>query len=137
MRKIVIEKVAQDEMFSFEFVGYMIQQYFPNENLCRKGLTYLLDWGFTNIAFDNYKPILDEPQPNNRLKKEDIESFRDFYIRKLYSSFSKREGNYLLYWGKNNANNNLLNVDVTSKGFGPNDNFKDDSPTVLDKIYNF
>lgn len=39
--------------------------------------------------------------------------------------------------GRNKAVNTPNTIDVTSKAFGPNDNFKDDSPSELDDIFKF
>lgn len=131
------EAIAEDFMYEYQFVGHLVLHEYENTSINRNGRSRLLDWAYVNIAKGYEQPISEKPKPSNILRQEDIDTFEKFYIEELYPAYASRNKNYLLYYGEDNAHNGLRLIDVTSKAFGANDNFKNGSKSDLDKIYTF
>ncbi|QQR97521.1 MAG: hypothetical protein IPK18_11765 [Sphingobacteriales bacterium] len=132
------EAIAEDFMYEYQFVEYMVIHEYKNDNklMYRNRISHLLDWAYINIAKGYSTPVSDKPKPNNILTENDIKTFEEFYINVLFPAHYNRNKNYLLYYGKDNAHNGFRFIDVTSKAFGANDDFNEGSKIKLDK-YNF
>jgi hypothetical protein len=96
--------------------------------------SYLLEWTFVNVA-EGFDELITQA-PNN-ISESLADKYKIFYKDKLFPLYKKRKNAFSFHYGENMSYSDTSDVDITSKAFGANDNFIDDSSSELDKIYSF
>lgn len=131
------KKVTKNSLFLYDFLGFEVDRKLQNSALTRVDKSYLLEWVFTNTAQGFSELLTKIPERINSLGIDTISSFKEYYRNELYPTYTNRKKAYMFRFGENMSYIDISDVDITSKAFGPNDNFADDTSSVLDAMYNF
>lgn len=131
------KKVTKNSLFLYDFIGFEVDRKLQNSQLSRVDKSYLLEWVFINVANGFSEVITKIPERLQSLEIDIVTSFKEYYRDELYPTYTNRKKAYMFHFGENMSYLDISDIDITSKAFGPNDNFIDDSPSELDKIYNF
>ncbi len=133
----VQKEMYKNPLFSYEHIGFVFDRSVEFKDLHRYYQSYLLLWVFENIA-EGFSELLTEA-PSFKKEAWDLwlEKCKEWYSKKMYPLYRKRKNAFTFHYGESASYSDISDVDITSKAFGPNDNFTDDSPSELDKIYNF
>ncbi len=131
------KKVTKNSLFLYDFLGFEVDRKLQNSKLNRVDKSYLLEWVFINVA-NGFSEILTKiPEKLQSLEVDVISIFKEYYKNELYPTYTNRKKAYMFHFGENMSYLDIFDIDITSKAFGPNDNFTNDTSSKLDRMYIF
>lgn len=133
----VQKEVFVNPLFSYDHISFLFDRSEIFKELHRYYQSFLLSWIFENVANGYSEMITDPPVFKNDDWGDWLDKCKELYKNKLFPLYKKRKNAFTFHYGESMSYSDNSDVDITSKSFGPNDNFTDDKCPELDKAYNF